>query len=109
MKRICHIRSEKDYFLKKNYKKDFSSNEIFSEWENEVDLFLNIWNSEFCINYMEFRKLIRNTVINYIKNQIIEIDWTKGYFKCQKTVGFHYTKKNEGMFIKSLAHLHKIK
>ena len=67
MKRICHIRSEKDYFLKKNYKKDFSSNEIFSEWENEVDLFLNIWNSEFCINYMEFRKLIRNTVINYIK------------------------------------------
>ena len=67
MKRICHIRSEKDYFLKKNYKKDFSSNEIFSDWEDEVDLFLSIWDSEFRINYMEFRRLIRNITISYIR------------------------------------------
>ena len=43
------------------------------------------------------------------KKEIIEIDWREGYFKCQKTVGFHYTKKNEGMFIRGLAHLHNIK
>ena len=51
----------------------------------------------------------RQDYIHDFENQIIEIDWTKGYFKCQKTVGFHYTKKNEGMFIKHLAHIHKIK
>ena len=43
------------------------------------------------------------------KKEIIEIDWREGYFKCQKTVGFHYTKKKEGIFIKVLATLNNIK
>ncbi len=50
----------------------------------------------------------QNYIYNF-ENEIIEIDWTKGFFKCQKTVGFHYTKKNEGMFIRQLAYLNNIK
>ena len=80
MEKICHIRCEKDYFFKKNYKKDFSSNEMFSSWEDEIDLFLSIWDREFRINYMEFRRLIRNITISYIKKSnnfdiIFEDNW----------------------------------
>ena len=33
---------------------------------------------------------------------IIEIDWTLGYFESGSTMGFNYAKKREGEFLKTL-------
>jgi hypothetical protein len=39
---------------------------------------------------------------------IIEIDWTLGYFESGSTMGFNYTKKREGEFIKTLIEDNKL-
>ena len=35
-------------------------------------------------------------------SKVIEIDWKLGYFTCGKKVGFRYSKKREGEFLKNL-------
>ena len=39
---------------------------------------------------------------------IIEIDWSLGYFESGSTLGFNYTKKREVLFLKSLIEEHKL-
>ena len=43
------------------------------------------------------------------KEDIIPIDWKEGFFQCAKTIGFVYSKKNEGKFLEKLAKEYKIK
>ena len=44
-----------------------------------------------------------------INNDIINIDWKLGYFKCHTRMGFICTKKNEGKFLEDLANKFNIK
>ena len=64
LKKICHIRGNKNYWETFNVFDHWKTNRLFPLFEQ----FNNYWNNLLNIPHMRFRKLIRDLVINHIRN-----------------------------------------